>query len=47
MALVDMQLIINEVEKVSKEVDINNPYSHPMAQVIHFLSICFAVEQRL
>jgi hypothetical protein len=33
LALIDMQLLINEVEKLSKQVDINNPYSHKLAQV--------------
>ena len=28
-----MQLLMNEVEKLSREVDANNPYSHKLAQV--------------
>jgi hypothetical protein len=33
LALIDMQLLINEVEKLAQEVDINNPYAHKLAQV--------------
>ena len=36
LALIDMQLLINEVEKLSKEVDVNNPYAHKLAQVNMF-----------